>query len=148
MLILKSNEYSSLDDIDSNIIVAVTPYPTITNTNENTNIENPMITPTSSGNIEVVSPHVGDAVKKDILVKGNARTSENKVAIRLWDSSGNLITETTAETNASSKNQYGSFEKLIAFKTSDEYGELEIFQYNTEDGSITDTVEIPLNFNQ
>ena len=56
--------------------------------------------------------------------------------------------ETTAEANATTTGQYGPFEKLITFNTTDNSGELEIFHYNSEDGSITDTVEIPLSFNQ
>lgn len=148
IIVINSNKYSALENIDNEIVANATPYPTISRITQNTVLEKAELAPLASKNIEVVSPHIGDNVKKDILVKGNARTDENIVGIRLWDSSGNVIAETTAETNSNSENQYGSFEKLLSFNTTDNSGELEIFEFNSNDGSISESVEIPLNFNQ
>ncbi len=105
------------------------------------------ITPSSSKNIEVISPLTGDNVKSGFVVKGNARTFENTVNIRLIDSSGNLLTETLTTANAPDVGRFGPFEKVIAYQTTDTSGTLEVFQYSAKDGSEIDKVGIPVVFN-
>lgn len=123
-----------------------TPFPTISNLPKETT-ETVPIAPSSSQNIEVLSPLMGDSVKSGFGVKGNARTFESTVNIRLIDSSGNVIVETVTMANAPDAGQFGPFEKVLNFKTTDTSGILEVFQYSAKDGSEIDKVEIPVTFN-
>jgi hypothetical protein len=102
--------------------------------------------PVSSKNIEVITPFSNETVKSGFIVKGNARTLENAVYFRLYDSTGNVLTETYTNANAPSSGQFGPFEKLINFDSEDSSGLLEIFQYSYSDGSQIDKVTIPLVF--
>ena len=123
-----------------------TPYPTISQ--EPTEAENPStIGPSSSENIEVLTPRTGDSIKFGFRVEGNARTFESNVNIRLTDAEGNLLVETSTIAKASDAGQFGPFEKVINFKTQSENGTLEVFQYSAKDGSEIDKVTIPLIFN-
>ena len=110
-------------------------------------VGNDTISSQSSGNIEVITPIINDVVKSGFVVKGNARVKDNAVVIRLSDTSGNILTETTAIANSPSSGNYGPFEKLVYFSSGDRSGKLDIFQYNFIDGTIDDMVTIPLNFN-
>ncbi len=103
--------------------------------------------PASSDNIEVLSPRGGDSVKSGLAIKGNARTFESSVAIRLSDSEGNVLVETFTLANAPDAGQFGLFEKALEFQTDDSTGTLEVFQYSAKDGSEIDKVTIPLLFN-
>lgn len=125
---------------------AITPYPTI-HAPKNSSIERETTTPLASKNIEVISPLMGDKVKTGFVVKGNARTKGNTVIIRLYDSLGNIITETATQSNPPFSGNFGPFEKLISFNSSDKSGLLEVFQYNNINGNIDDAVNIPLEFN-
>lgn len=121
-----------------------TPYPTISApTNEN---ENTSVSPASSQNIEVLSPLMGDEVKSGFVVKGNARTFESSVSIRLLDSEGNVLAESFTLANAPDVGQFGPFEKQLNFQTESETGTLEVFQASAKDGSEIDKVIIPLLF--
>lgn len=140
MLFVARRYSSNLPNLASN-----TPYPTVSNKpNEVTEIM--QITPASSGNIEVLLPLTGDSVKSGFAVKGNARTFESTVNIRLLDSSGIVLTETVATANAPDAGQFGPFEKTLTYQTNDLSGELQVFQYSAKDGSEIDKVTIPLAF--
>ena len=102
--------------------------------------------PSSSQNIEVLSPRSGDKVESEFVVKGNARTFESNVAIRLYDSEGNVLTETFTLANAPDTGQFGPFEKMISFESNSDTGTLEVFQYSAKDGTQIDKVTIPLLF--
>ncbi len=102
--------------------------------------------PSSSKNIEVLSPRAGDKVSSEFVVKGNARTFESNVVIRLYDSEGNVLLETFTLANASDAGQFGPFEKMINYQSNSETGTLEVFQYSAKDGSQIDKVTIPLIF--
>ena len=130
----------------SNPFASVTPYPTIIPGNNS--VEVISMAPSSSRNIEVLSPRSGDKIKSDFVVKGNARTFESNVAIRLYDSEGNVLTETFTLANAPDTGQFGPFEKMISYDTESETGTLEVFQYSAKDGSQIDKVTIPLLFEQ
>lgn len=102
--------------------------------------------PSSSQNIEVLSPRSGDKIKSGFVVKGNARTFESNVAIRLYDSFGNVLTETFTLANAPDVGQFGPFEKMINYVTESQTGTLEVFQYSAKDGSQIDIVTVPVIF--
>lgn len=129
----------------SNPFVQASPYPTISS-ETNTNITNEPITPAASKNIEVLSPLGGDSVKSGFVAKGNARTFESTVNIRLLDSNGNVLLETVTTANAPDMGKFGPFEKQLNFSTQDTEGKLEVFQYSAKDGSEIDKVTIPLIF--
>lgn len=128
-------------------LTKTSPYPTVSLASNNIPI-NGSITPSASLNIEVISPLTGDNVKSGFLVKGNARTFENVVNIRLIDSNGNLVVETSTIANAPDIGRFGPFDAYINFATDQTEGTLEVFQYSAKDGSEIDKVTIPLQFSQ
>lgn len=128
-----------------NPFASVTPFPTISSGASQIVSQTP-VAPTASENIEVLAPFMGDSVKSGFVVKGNARTFENTVTIRLSDSVGNVLIETFTTANAPDIGQFGPFEKAINFTTEDTEGKLEVFQYSAKDGSEIDKVEVPLIF--
>lgn len=143
LVIIFSN--NSLVDI-RNTLISPTPFPTITTPND-ANGNPSTISPASSQNIEVLSPRIGDPIKNGAIVKGNARVFENVVSIRLSDSAGNILVQTTAYANAPDVGQFGPFERELKFLTEDSEGTLEIFQSSAKDGSEIDKVTIPVIFN-
>ncbi len=126
-----------------NQLAATTPYPTVSIASSDIETRS-SITPSASKNIEVLSPLMGDNVKSGFVIKGNARTFENSVTLRLIDSNGNILIETSTIANAPEAGQFGPFEKAIAFTSDQTEGTLEVFQYSAKDGSEIDKVIIPL----
>ena len=127
----------------TNPFASPTPYPTIAAGSESMP-EFISMAPSSSLNIEVLSPRSGDSIKSGFFVKGNARTFESNVVIRLSDSEGVVLTETFTLANAPDAGQFGPFEKVLDFQTNSGTGTLEVFQYSAKDGSEIDKVTIPL----
>ena len=76
----------------SSPFASITPYPTVNP--QNNSGQAISMAPSSSRNIEVLSPRSGDKVSPEFVVKGNARTFESNVTIRLYDSTGNVLIET------------------------------------------------------
>lgn len=113
-----------------------------------TQTENITSSSTSSKNIEIISPLTGDMVKSGFALKGNARVFEGVVSIRLLDSQGNILGQTTAQTNAPDAGFFGPFSQTINFQTTDTTGTLEVFQVSAKDGSEVDKVTIPVLFKQ
>ena len=135
------NNFSS----NSHKLITNNTYPIATDQNKDL-ITYAQLTPSSSKNIEVILPSSNENVKSNFIVKGNARTINDVVYFRLYDSIGNVLTETYANANSLGSGNYGPFEKIIVFNSNDTSGLLEIFQYSDEDGSQIDKVEIPLVF--
>lgn len=121
------------------------PIPTM-GVEENEEIEN--VTPKASKNIEVLNPRDGDKIESGFVVKGNARTFENTVNIRLTDSEGNILVETFTTANAPDIGEFGSFEEEIEYESQDTEGVLEIFQIDQESGKDTDKITVTLIFIQ
>lgn len=145
ILLLVGNKFSSKKII--NPFAVPTPFPTIS-TNPTSSEQTTTIDPSSSLNIEVLSPRGGDTVKSGFAIKGNARVFENVVSIRLTDSEGNILVQATTNANAPDTGQFGPFEKMLSFQTNDSSGSLDAYQISTKDGSEIDKVTIPLIFNQ
>ena len=124
-----------------------TPFPT-TSINPTVSQNPTAISPAASRNIEVLSPRGGDFVKSGFAIKGNARVFENMVSIRLTDSEGNLLVQTSSYANAPDVGMFGSFEKVLKFETNATEGTLEVYQVSAKDGSEIDKVTIPVLFNQ
>ena len=145
IIFLVGNKFSSKKII--NPFAVPTPFPTIS-VNPTSSEQTTTIDPISSGNIEILSPRGGDNVKSGFAVKGNARVFENVVSIRLSDSEGNILAQTTTMANAPDAGQFGPFEKMLNFQTNSDTGNLEIYQVSAKDGTEIDKVTIPLIFNQ
>ncbi|MBI2621097.1 MAG: Gmad2 immunoglobulin-like domain-containing protein [Candidatus Levybacteria bacterium] len=128
-----------------NPFASPTPFPTIASDSE-TISDSITTAPASSENIEILSPRSGDTVGSGFAVKGNARTFESNVVIRLLDSEGNVLIETYTTANAPDAGQFGPFEKVLEFQTDDSAGTLDVFQYSAKDGSEIDKVTIPVIF--
>ncbi len=126
-----------------NPFVTPTPYPTVT-TRDPSHTEN--IPPSSSNNIEVLSPRTGDSIKSGFRVEGNARTFESNVRIRLTDDQGIFLIDTNTTANAPDVGQFGPFEKTLVFETDAKTGTLEVFQNSAKDGAEIDKVTIPVVF--
>lgn len=107
-------------------------------------IEN--VTPAASKNIEVLNPRENDKVESGFVIKGNARTFENTVNIRLLDSENEILIETFTTANAPEIGEFGSFETEIEYESEEPGGVLEVFQIDQESGEDTDKVIIPLIF--
>lgn len=122
-----------------------TPFPT-TSINPAVSQNPTVISPAASRNIEVLSPRGGDFVKSGFAVKGNARVFENMVSIRLTDSEGILLIQTTTYANAPDVGMFGPFEKVLKFQTTVTEGTLEVYQSSAKDGSEIDKVTIPVLF--
>ena len=146
VLILSKESISSVSKTDNLLASAPTPYPTVSSPENYTVTQSDTLTSQTSNNIEVMSPISNDIVKPGFLVKGNARTADNNVIIRLSDSSGNILSETTSIANSLSTGNYGPFEQIIYFNSEDSSGKLDIFQLDKNDGSLRDIVTIPLKF--
>lgn len=144
ILLFIANNYSG-EESNNLFSTSVTPYPTVGV--KNNSGQTISMAPSSSQNIEVLSPRSGDSVKSGFVIKGNARTFESNVAMRLYDSAGNVLIETFTLANAPDAGRFGPFEKMINFQTDSETGILEVFQYSAKDGSQVDKVTIPLIFN-
>lgn len=144
MIFVASNLSSKSIDAQ---FAATTPFPTVSIASSQNLTVHP-VTPAASRNIELLAPYTGDEVKSGFVVKGNARTFENTVNIRLSDSSGNVLVETFTTANAPDVGQFGPFEKEIDFDSVDSEGLLEVFQYSAKDGSEIDKVKLPLIFSQ
>ncbi len=119
------------------------PYPTLSPTNGDYTVT---LSPAVSRNIEVLSPREGEEVKSGFAVKGNARVFENVVSIRLLDSVGNVLAQTTAYANSPDAGKFGPFEKMIEFSTFDNRGVLEVYQASPKDGSDIDKVRVNVKF--
>jgi hypothetical protein len=130
----------------NNPLATTTPFPTVFTSVTPGAIET--ITPQASQNIEVTSPYMGEIVKSGFMVKGNARVFENVVSIRLSDSEGNVLLQTTAYANAPDVGQFGPFEKALKFQTNSAEGTLEVYQASAKDGSDIDKVIVPVVFSK
>jgi len=144
-LLLVGHKFSSKKII--NPFAAPTPFPTIP-ANQTSYQDSMNTTPSASKNIEVLSPRGGDSVKSGFAIKGNARVFENVVSIRLLDSEGNILVQTSTTADAPEIGQFGPFEKMLNFQTNNAAGTLEVYQVSAKDGSEIDKVTIPLIFKQ
>lgn len=124
-----------------------TPYSTVS-INPTASQSPTVISPASSQNIEVLSPRGGDTIKSGFAVKGNARVFEDVVSLRLSDSEGNVLVQTTTSANAPDVGEFGPFEKVLNYQTSATEGTLEVYQSSAKDGSEIDKVTIPLQFSK
>lgn len=104
-------------------------------------------TPMRSENIIVTSPQSGTAISSPVVIRGEARTFENSVSVRLTEQGGRVLIEDFTTANSPDIGQFGPFEISLSYpKPSQQSGMIEVFQYSARDGSETDKVTIPVTF--
>lgn len=105
--------------------------------------------PAASTNIEVMRPQKMDKAFSPLVVSGNARVFENVVSVRLIDSSGNVLAQTTTMANSPDAGKFGPFQAEIEYKVdSPQKGTLEVYAVSPKDGSEIDKVTIPVDLEQ
>lgn len=98
-----------------------------------------------TGNLFVNKPWPGDSVGNPFVIEGQAKVFEGLVNIRVKDSAGNILTNTTATT--SSGTTLSAFTKNITFtKASTSKGVIEVFSLSARGGTEQDKVSIPITF--
>lgn len=119
----------------------VTPTPAAADGGDST------VSPTSmrSDNIIVTAPQAGSNVSSPFVVRGEARTFENNVVLRLTEQGGRVLVEDFTTAQSPDIGQFGPFEMEISYPaTTQSSATLEVFQYSARDGSEIDKVTIPL----
>jgi hypothetical protein len=82
-----------------------------------------------------------------MTIAGVARVFENQFAIRLIDSDGTKLKETSAYASATDAGLFGPFNLNLDYPApKGTNGTLEVFNYSPKDGSEVDKVTIPVNF--
>ncbi|ORX24550.1 sporulation protein [Thermoanaerobacterium sp. PSU-2] len=96
-------------------------------------------------NIIVLSPMRNNSVTSPIKVVGKARVFEAVVNIRLLDSNGNILTQTSVQASAGAPS-WGDFQADIQYNplSTPQDGTLQVFSLSPKDGSVQDLVSIPL----
>ncbi len=97
--------------------------------------------------IWVNEPVSNQTVSSPLTVQGSARVFEATVNLRLLSDDGKILGETFATATEGAPGR-GEFEAIIGYvPPSDAKGTLEVFWISPKDGSETDKVQIPLQFN-
>lgn len=107
----------------------------------------PEYQPPVPGNIIVSEPRAGARISRPLIVRGEARTFESTVNLRLKDASGTELLETFTTAASAEIGQYGPFTAEFDYPVpSTATGVLEVFQYSAADGTEIDRVTIPVVF--
>lgn len=100
-----------------------------------------------SDNILVDSPWPGDGVASPVEIMGEAIAFEGIVSIRIKDSTGHTLVDTTIQTQ--SGNERSPFDSKITFNNpATSKGTLEVFTVSAKDGTEQDKVTVPITFQQ
>ena len=94
--------------------------------------------------IVVESPKPGQEVSSPVEVSGFANTFEATVNIKIFDADDKELTEvfTTATCGSGC---WGDFSEMVEFEVSEpQDGQIRVFTYSAEDGSVRDEVIIPV----
>ncbi|MCP2239220.1 Gmad2 immunoglobulin-like domain-containing protein [Thermoanaerobacterium thermosaccharolyticum] len=99
-----------------------------------------------NANIIVLSPMKNNSVSSPVKVVGKARVFEAVVNIRILDSNGNILSQTSVQASAGAPS-WGDFEADIQYKplSTPQDGTLQVFSLSPKDGSVQDLVSIPLH---
>ncbi len=120
---------------------SVTVTPIVTNGNQ----ASP--TPIRSENIIVTSPQAGAEITSPVVIRGEARTFENSVSVRLTEQGGRVLIEDYTTAQSPDIGLFGPFEISLSYpKPTQQSGMIEVFQYSARDGSEIDKVTIPVTF--
>lgn len=99
----------------------------------------------ASGNIIVNYPWLGDKIGSPLEIQGQAIAFEAVVNIRIKDSAGHTLADTTVKT--ASGTERSVFKEKISFEaTTSKDGVVEVFTTSAKDGSEQDKVSIPVVF--
>jgi len=109
----------------------------------------PTEAPLRSDNIIVTAPTQNSEIANPVTVRGQARTFENSVAIRLVHADGTVLAENFTTADAPDIGQFGPFEISLSYPANTQgSGQIEVFQYSAKDGSEIDKVTVPVRFSQ
>ncbi|MEK7516680.1 MAG: Gmad2 immunoglobulin-like domain-containing protein [Patescibacteria group bacterium] len=98
-------------------------------------------------NIRVSAPTEGESVPNPLVVRGEARTFESHVALRVLDAEGNVLLQTFTIATASDTGRFGPFESVIYYPVpATPNGTVEVFWNSPKDGAVLDLVRIPVTF--
>lgn len=104
-------------------------------------------TPLKSDNIIVRTPVQGTKISNPVVIKGEARTFENNVAVRITQSNGKVLAEDFTTAKSEDTGQFGPFEIQLSYSQPTQIsGRIEVFQYSAKDGSEIDKVTVPVSF--
>lgn len=98
-------------------------------------------------NIRVSAPTEGEAVPNPLVVRGEARTFESHVALRVLDANDHVLVQTFTIATAPDVGQFGPFESVIYYPAPETpAGFVEVFWNSPKDGAVLDLVRIPVVF--
>lgn len=111
----------------------------------------PTTAPAASQNIVLLSPRMNEHITQKLIIEGQARVFENRVAIRIKNKlTGKVYGQTFTQTNAQESGEFGDFRAGVLLDNDDlKPGTelvLEVFQVSPKDGSDTDKVSVTLIF--
>lgn len=96
-------------------------------------------------NITVTSPKSGATVRNPITVTGKARVFENTFAYALKDTTGKVLYENFAMTDAGDAGIFGNYSVKIPVPVNAPRDLIvEVFEYSARDGSIINLVRVPV----
>ncbi len=120
---------------------------TVPDQNPGNNSQNEVPVPLRSENIIVSLPYRNSEVGLPLVVRGEARTFENVVNVRLSQQDGRILAEDFTTADAPDIGQFGPFEFQLTYpEPTQRNGILEVFQHSAKDGSEIDKVTIPVIF--
>jgi len=98
-------------------------------------------------NIRVSAPAEGEAVPNPLVVRGEARTFESHVALRVLDANDKVLVQTFTIASAPDAGQFGPFESVIYYPAPETpTGFVEVFWDSPKDGAVLDLVRLPVVF--
>ena len=100
-----------------------------------------------SGNVEVMSPDVGEIIGLPLVVTGRARVFESTLNYRVLDADFTVLAEGYVMTNAPDMGEFGDFTITTSYNApTGTAGKVEVFDYSAKDGSVIDLAEVPIVF--
>jgi len=104
---------------------------------------------TENAVIKVTEPVPFASVGLPITIKGEARTFESTVNIRLTNSDKSILTEDIAMAQVPDSGIFGPFSIELSYpKPKTDQGFVEVFEYSAKDGAEVSKITIPITFAQ
>ncbi len=104
---------------------------------------------TENAVIKVTEPVPFAKVGLPITIKGEARTFESTVNIRLTNSDKSILTEDVAMAQVPDSGIFGPFSIELSYpKSKTDQGFVEVFEYSAKDGAEISKITIPITFTQ
>ena len=109
--------------------------------------DEPAAVQTESDNIKVTAPAAYGIIGSQVTISGQARVFENTVNVRIKDSDGRVLAETTTTAASPDVGQFGPFSVSVSFgQPTGTTGTVEVYTLSAKDGSEIDKLTIPVRF--